>query len=218
MQCPRCGDPLAAERAPCTSCGYGVPAGSPAGIPIPYHYGVETAADGFQVLIPKGTPSPMPSPVATTFLTAEPDQDSLTLRLRAGEAPRSSGNELLGTLRVSFGRRVPVATEVRVYLQLDRNGFLATWALLRAESGWTPVDAEIGVGGRLEITPEMRDLVSEIGRRAKAAANRACALLDECEAIIGDEDLPRGKRRQLLEERETELRAIAARLVMGPAP
>jgi molecular chaperone DnaK (HSP70) len=120
------------------------------------HYGIEALNDKFEIVIPKGSPYPSPSPVVQRFKTASQNARRLKIRVRAGLNEVASKNELQQTVWLGLPDNTPENTPVDVALKLSDDGVLDHVKVSLRDGSGREVEAFRDRGGERRSRVEKR--------------------------------------------------------------
>ncbi|RJR35573.1 MAG: hypothetical protein C4567_14480 [Deltaproteobacteria bacterium] len=187
-ECPKCGTANDSETIACSKCGYIFTVlGNVTGLP----YGIQTAGDVFDIIIPVGSPYPSPAPVKPShpYRTKKDNQRRIKIPVLRGDDPvaSSSKNELMRTLWLVLPKGLSRGTPVEVALGLSQDEILDHIHVRVLDGSSRPLEvfSDRGEGERVLI--EAR--IEEGGRQwaeklAKADLNTAARLETLYDEII----------------------------------
>ncbi len=116
--CKECGAPLAAEAAEVE--GDALAGNIIIGGIAPFHYGIQTTGDKFNVFINKGDPYPTENPQAQLFYTRVPNQRMISIPVYGGtHLDKASANEKQGHVFAILPPGLPQDTPIRIKIWLN---------------------------------------------------------------------------------------------------
>lgn len=181
-ECPKCGEPNDKEAISCSQCGYiFTVVGQVTGM----SYGIQTAGDEFDTIIPVGSPYPSPNPVVRPYETKKDNQRRIKVPVLRGEDPVASHNELMRTLWLVLPKGLPKGTRVQVALGLDVDEILNHIQVRVLGGSGQPLEAfsDQGEGERVLIERRIEELSRQWTEKLEKAdfltASRLEALYDE---------------------------------------
>lgn len=114
--CARCGRPLGLEANDASAAEDFLVVGGIA----PFHYGLQTAGDKFNLFVRKNDPYPTENPEPMTFFTGLPNQRILSIPVYGGDhLDRASANEKQGEAFAVLPPGLPQDTVIRIKLWLN---------------------------------------------------------------------------------------------------
>jgi len=124
VKCRSCGtrNPLEAEK--CGKCGEQMKLEDLYQVTV-RPVGIEVEGGQYEVIMPKNSPYPSPSPYTVRFVTATAAQEVIHISLCEGECLDDiKRNQFLGAGEIRLEEQVPAGTPVDVSIRLDRDGVL----------------------------------------------------------------------------------------------
>lgn len=148
IECPVCKTPNPIEKENCLKCGESLLGAGivHAGI-TGMHYGIQTAGDVFDIIIPQGSPYPSPQPVIQTYETPVANMRRIKVPVHAGLDTVASKNERQCIVWLELPENVPQGTHVDVLFALDSDGVLEK----------VKVSLKDGSGREVEVYPDRGD-------------------------------------------------------------
>ena len=130
--CPYCGTENSVEAERCEKCGKDL-LSIPSGGVAPFHYGIQTAGDKFNVFVRKGDPYPTPEEnrIIQTFYTRYPNQRFIAIPVYGGvNLEYASKNEKQGEAIAILPPNLSEGTPIRIRLWLNKHGHFEVEAYL----------------------------------------------------------------------------------------
>jgi molecular chaperone DnaK (HSP70) len=132
--CPNCQAENAKDATTCAQCGNDFfELVGPEGGPAPFHYGIQSEGDKFNVFIEKSDqyPTPEEKKIVQTFYTLYPNQRWISIPIYGGDhLDAASKNEKQGEAFAILAPNHPEGTAVRVKLWLNKQGIFELSAQL----------------------------------------------------------------------------------------